>query len=182
MRSVKPGLTYIAIGSLIACGAYFGYLARLTYTGYCHMEGKYLTDEEKVRASVADVLSHYPPSVVLRKHHPDAKIEGYLPPESPVYYRDVDEFLKLNPNCCVVSPISVSKGMESTAPRFFERATGGVSSFVSMNYEVRYLDPSKEKKSVHVTGYLALSNCGIPVRWWNPLDSEIFFIYQLLRH
>lgn len=167
---------------LVALAGYLGYLARLTYSGYCHAQGKYLTDNEKIRVAVADVLTNYPPSVILRKHHPDAAIEGYLPPENPIFYRDVDDFLRLNPDCCNISHISLYKGGESTVPRFFERATGGVSSFFKVSYTVRYLDSSRTEKSNDATEYYALSNCGVPVRWWNPLYSEFYFIYQLLKH
>lgn len=176
-RTTKITMSCIALGAVIACGAYLGYLARLTYNGYCHAERKYLTDEEKIRVAVADVIRKYPPPIM---QIPVSYGWSLDIPENPIYYRDVDDFLEQNPNCCFISRMSLNKGMDNTEPRFIERATGGVSAFVSMNYAVRYLDVSKTTKSVDVTGYLALSNCGIPVRWWNPLDSDFYFVYQLL--
>lgn len=167
-RTIKNTTIYIALGAVVIFGIYLGYLALLTYNGYCHAERKYLTDEEKVRVAVADVMRLYPPPVIQTPVSYGWSLDI---PVNPIHYRDVSQFLELNPNCCVVSPMSLNKGMENTEPRFIERVTGGVSGFVSMNYAVRYLDVSKAPRSVDVTGYLAISNCGVPVHGWNPLDS-----------
>lgn len=154
------------------------YIGRMNYTGYCFAEGKYLTDKEKVRVAVADVMKLYPPPVIRTSVGPSTWNVDV--PEKPIYYRDVDEFLALNPSCCAIS--YVRKELESTGPRFSDKATGAMSSFVDMNYIVRYFDVDNVVQSTAVKGFLPISNCGKPVRWWDPLQSDLDFIYNLLTH
>lgn len=177
MRRLKWALLWLVLGSAVGYGVY---IARLSYSGYCFAEGRYLSDAEKVRVAVADVLKKYPPSVELRKHHPDAKIVGYLPPEKPIFYRDVDEFLALNPGCCAIT--LRRKELEDSGARFEDKLTGTVSSFVGMDYWVLYWDDDNKEQAIKTEGYLPLSNCGKPVRWWTGLESYSEFIYRSIKH
>ena len=166
MRRLKLGLIYIALGLVVAYGGYLCYLAWLTNNGYCHAEGKYLTDEEKVRVAVADVLRNYPPSVILRKHHPDAIVKGFLPPESPIYYRDVNEFLYMNPDCCKVRPTETYT--EGSTVTLLEKLTGTATSVIETNYLVRYRGEDGLERSIKTTPSLHITNCGTPGKPWSP--------------
>lgn len=154
------------------------YIGRMNYAGYCFSEGKYLTDEEKVRVAVADVLKLYPPPVIRTPVEPDVWKLSY--PERPIYYRDVDEFLALNPSCCAIS--QVRNEHEGYRLGLLEKSSGKVTRFVDMNYAVRYFDAENKMQSIAVKGYLSISNCGKPVRWWEPLQSDLDFIYNLITH
>lgn len=151
---------------LISGFAYGVYLALLSYAGYCHAVGKYLTDDEKIRVALVDLLKKYPPSVILRKHHPDATVLGYLPPENPIYYRDVDEFLALNPDCCKVNP--TEKFMEGGTLTLVEKLTGTATSVIEANYLVRYRREDGKEGSIKTTGYLHITSCGTRGKPWSP--------------
>jgi hypothetical protein len=179
LRRLKLGLICVAATATIGYGAYLAYLVRSTYTGYCHAAEKYLTDDEKIRVAIADVMKQYPPSVILRKHDADAAVEGYLPPENPIYYRDVDEFLAINRNCCSISILY--KGPESFSAGFKEKVTGTMSGVLSVRYLVRYLTPIGTVQNILIVDQLPMSNCGKPVRWLNPLHSNLFFFIQFFK-
>ena len=99
MHRLKLALIWVSLAAVLAYVAYLGYLARLNYTGYCHAEGKYLTDGEKIRMAVADELKRYPPAIS------SAYVGGKKLPiaANPIHYQDVNDFLRLNPACCSVS-------------------------------------------------------------------------------
>lgn len=163
MRRVIPWLLILMLTSGLA---YLGYLARLTDNGYCHAAGKYLTDEEKIRIALGDLLKKYPPSVILRKHHPDATVLGFLPPENPIYYRDVDEFVSLNPNCCKVRPTETYT--EGATVTLAEKLTGTATSVIETNYLVRYRGEDNLEHRIKTTVSLHVTNCGTPGQPWSP--------------
>lgn len=179
MRRAKLTLIYIALGLLIACGAYLGNLIRLNYLGYCLEAGRYLTDEEKIRMAVTDVLKRYPPAVYPALVGTE-KLRIGRPPVSPIHYLDVDDFLRLNPTCCSVS--FMYRGSESIELRFLWRVAGAPSSFVNINYLVRYLNENNDPQSEKAKTIVPISNCGKPVHWWDPLHSDLFFIIQYLEN
>ena len=164
MRRLKLALMYIALGAVIAYGTYLGYLARLTYTGYCHAEGKYLTDEEKIRVAVTDLLTKYPPPVIQTQV--EINVWHQSVPNHPIHYRDVDQFLALNPDCCKVDP--TEKFMEGGTLTLIEKLTGTATSVVEVNYLVRYRLDDGEEASIKTTSYLHITNCGTPGTPWSP--------------
>jgi hypothetical protein len=163
MRRLKLALLYIALGVVIAYGAYLGYLARLTYRGYCHAEGKYLTNEEKIRVALEDLLEKYPPPVIRTPVSYGWSLDI---PKNPIHYRGVDEFLAVNPDCCKVDP--TEKFMEGGTLTLVERLTGTASSVVEVNYLVRYRRKDGTADSIKTTGRLHITNCGTPGTPWEP--------------
>jgi hypothetical protein len=156
MRRLIPWLLILALMSGLA---YLGYLARLTYTGYCHAADKYLTDEEKIRVALGDLLKKYPPSVVRKPLREN--VWSISAPENPIYYRDVDEFLSLNPDCCKFTPPAVFRESDG---RFtlVERLTGVATNLIEVKYWVRYLDKGNTMRAIKTTGYLYITSCGTP--------------------
>ena len=172
MHRLKLVLMWIAFAAVLGYGVYLGYLGWLTTKGYCHAEEKYLTDDEKIRVALVDLLSKYPPAVVLGKHHPDAKLLGYLSPQNPVPYRDVDDFLSLNPDCCKVR--SVTYPEPGVPPEcigshdLVDTLMGVATCTVEASYLVRFKDEHKTVQSIKTTGWLHISNCGTPAKPWTP--------------
>ncbi|MCL1481097.1 MULTISPECIES: hypothetical protein [unclassified Marinobacter] len=52
MRRLKLGLIFLV---LISGGAYLAHIVRLSYTGYCFAQDKYLSDDEYIRGALSDV-------------------------------------------------------------------------------------------------------------------------------
>ena len=172
MHRLKLLLIWATFAAVLGYGVYLGYLGWLTTNGYCHAQGKYLTDDEKIRVALVDLLSKYPPAVVLGKHHPDAKVLGYLSPQNPIHYRDVDDFLSLNPDCCIVGSTSgeprVTNPEDIGPANLIETLMGTATRAIEVTYLVRFKDANDVAQSIRTTGWLHISNCGTPAKPWTP--------------
>ncbi len=167
---------YYPIGLLFLFAAYRLYIGSYNYSGYCFDEGKYLTDQEKIVAVVNEILKQYPPPVISHvvknddvmknksatNKRTNRRVTENTPPGLPIYYRNLDEFFQINSACCKVTAV---RGIDDEPPTFWERVTGKVSAFVSVNYLVRYQDETGHERSTSLSPYPAVSNCGRPV--WN---------------
>ena len=170
MRSITIALLGFV---LVASSGYGVYVARLNYQGYCFAQEKYLTDDEKLRVAIADELRLYPPIVEVRKNGLN---DGYLKPKQPIYYRDVDEFLALNPGCCT---LRLKRSPEEPVLLFREWVTGAVTSFARITYQVRFLDKDNTPKTLEHTVYPPLSNCGVPFPRPDMLFMDDLYFYYL---
>jgi hypothetical protein len=156
----------IAIPKLLLCGMVLGavavalYASYLSYAGYCFSEHRYLLDEEKIRRVLNEVIfPGYPPSILERETHPG--VYTTFKPSRPIPYTDVNEFYKLNQDCCSVRT-QFGNEIADYEPSFWERLTGKASSFVRINYLVRYLDGFNLQKSTSWEQTIPVSNCGTP--------------------
>lgn len=134
-----------------------GFSAGMSYAGYCFAEQKTLSDNEKIRAVVSNVLKKYPPAVALKEIRPG--VPSYTVPSDPIRYKDVDEFLALNPGCCELTQSRNPE--EGVGFTFMERLKGTASSFARIDYQVRYREDGAVK-SVISKNHFAISNCGEP--------------------
>ncbi len=168
----KLGLIFFLVTLVFIAGIY---IARLSYTGYCFSEGKYLSDQEKLRLVVVHVLKEYPPRLIVTYSEEDKRNHaGPRPSGKVIAYQDVDEFLLVNTPCCEVT--KARKEYENSGPTFMEKLTGTVSSFVGMDYWVRYWGDAGKAKSIKTLGFYPISNCGKPTRKWIP--GEYFFEFR----
>lgn len=152
-----------AFALVVAVVSRLSFFAGMSYVGYCFPEMKVLSNEEKIRAVVENVLRKYPPAVIRTPVDGGWSVSS---PNKPIYYKDVDEFLTLNPNCCEFTKI---RDPEEGGPYFMERLTGTVSGYARIDYQVRYWD-GEGTESVLSKNHLAISNCGKPTRKWYPGD------------
>ena len=138
---------------------YLGNLARLTHNGYCHAADKYLTDEEKIRVALEDFLKKYPPPVI--RTPVETNVWSLSVPKKPIYYRDLNEFLSLNLDCCKFTPPAVFRegnGQFTLA----ERLRGVATNLINLKYSVRYYGEDNTMRSIETTGYLYITSCGTP--------------------
>ena len=171
MLRLKLGLMWIAFAAALGYGVYLGYLGWLTTRGYCHADGKYLTDDEKIRVALVNLLSKYPPAVV-EKTVTGGQGRGRSAPVDPVHYRTVDEFLLLNPDCCKVRSVTYPEpdvSPECIGPHDLVDTLKGVATCaIEVTYLVRFKDEHEAVQSIKTTGWLHISNCGTPARPWTP--------------
>ena len=151
----------IVVVAVVASRA--GFFAGMSYAGYCLREGKVLSDDEKIRTVVMNILKKYPPAVIRT---PVAYGWSISSPARPIYYKDIDDFISLNPACC---EITKTRDPEEGGPYFMERLTGTVSGYARIDYQVRYWEDGGVK-SVLSKNHLPISNCGKPTRKWHPGD------------
>jgi hypothetical protein len=149
---------FIAV-TILAVGG-FVWWAGMNYTGYCHAEGRYLSDEEKINSAIRFALYGYPPSISkeieVNVNGTTQKHEYWYVPENPIKYKDIDDFMAINPGCC---KLSMRTG-EGDAPSFLDRITGYVSTYVIVKFKVRYFDEQHLEKFANSGVAVAVKNCG----------------------
>lgn len=155
---------FFGVSALLAIGFAVWWMG-MNYNGYCHAEGRYLSDEERINSAVQYVLDRYPPTISKQIEVNDngvvQKRDYWYAPEKPVMYKDINDFMLINPECC---RIGMSAG-ESGPANVLDRLTGYVSSYVIVRYKVRYLEEKNEKYAMDGTA-VAIKNCG---RAWSGL-------------
>lgn len=161
MRRLKFGLVFLIFGVAIA---YLVHLARLVDSGYCFAAEKYLTEEEKIRVALVDLLKKYPPPVIRTPVEP--RVSSLSAPKNPIHYRDVDEFLSLNPDCCKVESAELS--MEGGKLTLLEKLTGTATDIVVVNYLVRYRDDDNTERAIKTLESLRITSCGSRGTPWQP--------------
>lgn len=138
----------------------------LNCLGFCFDKKRVLSDDEKIRIVVADILANYPKVVEGQWSIPPGESDGstnwekkFLPAR-PIPYLDMDEFFSLNPDCCYVTQhyqsIYVSEGGDVGGCGWF----GGKSAVVVVHYLFRYQDEKGEMRTELLEHYPAMNNCG----------------------
>lgn len=156
MKYVKRFFGAVA---LLAVGGTFWWTG-MNYAGYCHAEHRFLSDEEKIHSAVQFVLNRYPPSISkqidVNVNGVTQKIDHWYMPENPVMYKDINDFMAINPGCC---RLSLRTG-EGGAPSFLDRITGYVSTYVLVQFKVRFIDDKHVENFSNGGMAVAVKNCG----------------------
>ncbi len=132
-------LTYLSI--------YFS----LNYSGFCFAKMRYLSDYEKLK-SAFDSLNN---AEKLR-----TPIAGKMQYIEFIKYKNFDEYIKENLDCCTISPPG---GVEAPIPdSFLNPRILGLDSGegIRIKFKVRYLDENELPRSQEITAGIALENCG----------------------
>lgn len=144
----------------------------MNYAGYCLPAGRILTDDEKIRAAIGYLLKKYPPAAIRTPL--SEKVWANSPPEHPIFYKDVDDFLAINPDCC---QLTAQRDSTEGHPGLTQRVTGTTIGYIKIEYQVRYQE-NGIVKSVLYDEYPPISNCGKPVKAiniFNPLHLFLGF-------
>jgi hypothetical protein len=145
-------------------------IAVLNHKGFCAPSYRILSDDEKIRIAIKDRLLEYPPAVIKEAYYDNGfYLIAKKVPDRPVHYKNVDEFLRLNPDCCSLSKAVIDDGLELQAIDFSDRIKGNVSHFMRLRYRVNYLNEKNEAENVTYSEIITISNCGNgkPFKW-NP--------------
>jgi hypothetical protein len=127
---------------------------------------RFLSDDEKIRIVVADILANYPKETNGKWKIPPGKgdssyiWEEKFSPARPVPYGDIDEFFAINPNCCYVTKYydSIYSDGGESADSFC--MFGGKSDVVVAHYLFRYHDEKGLLKTELLERYLGINSCG----------------------
>ena len=160
---------------LISVGLLIIFLG-LNYFGFCFDRMRFLSDEEKVKLAINNVLTEYPSKGFSEKFYrtlpkSDQDNDLYLygngssggVPKHPIAYMSLEEFVSLNPNCCQVTQDYHAKykddlGGDSTT--FWSRVTGRKTSVVVVQYSLLYRDKAGKMQSKGMEFYSGMTNCG----------------------
>ena len=167
IKTKKSLIVLVAI-LLLGLAGYAIYLAHLSYSGYCFEQKRFLTDDEKIRAVVREILVRYPKSgdVVHELKIVDGKrvwTKRKKWPESPVPYESIDHFLRLNPDCCSVSDLA-TYGTGLVKISVMQRVLGRASDFVRINYYLRYLDEKGNENKKLIQDERVVNQCAKPAK------------------
>lgn len=155
--------------------------AALNYSGYCFEQGRYLTDEERIKHTVEVVLGAYPDityayDVLPKAGHEvvrdksrcceqgDASIfDGSkggtaLNAEQLIMYRDIDEFFAINPDCCSFARNGLYGELGSVD--IWPQLTGYSAGFTNAKFQVRYRDTDGKVKTKFSAVSWSYTSCG----------------------
>lgn len=132
----------------------------MNYSGFCHAEFRYLSDQEMIDATIQYVLDMYPPAISKKISivDNDGKIQNvtrWYKPENVIDYKDISEFKSINPDCCRLTMIAG----EGARPHAIDRLFGKVASLVVITYKVRFFENGDETQAIDSIA-VAVRNCG----------------------
>jgi hypothetical protein len=159
-----------------------GGTATLNYTGFCFDQGRYLTDEERIRPIIQAVLDTYPRITYAYDKLPISgyevitdesrccgqgdmsrydKSHGGTPIDAKqlVPYRDIDDFLTTNPDCCSFTRIGLY-GELGDIDSLWPKITGYSAGFVNVKFRVRYRDTQGNIQTKFSAFSSHQANCG----------------------
>ncbi len=138
----------------------------LNYLGFCFGQNRFLSNEEKRDLVIEYVIKGEKANLEYFRHvKAMAKSDKYrLYAEQnlgnePIPYRDIEEFLALNPNCCQVTLNYITTGYEANPISCWERLTGW-SAIVGIRYVSRYRDNKGIAQVKKIEIFPSISNCG----------------------
>jgi hypothetical protein len=134
----------VAFGVLLLAIAWW---PGMNYLGFCHGSGRFLTERQKIDAAIGGVIASYPP--------PLASL-GIKPPADPIRYASIEEFRRLNPDCCRLS----TSARLAPDVSFASRVKGTNSTYVLVDYLVRFRDEQGIEVSEFASTFSAIGNCG----------------------
>lgn len=119
--------------------------AGLNYMGYCSEKGRILSDNEMIRLAIERTINSMRLSSNGKKKY--------------VLYKDVNDFLAKNPNCCSFGVhVRGSEGFEYVPPLTY-RITGTFRGYVTLKYTSIQIDQSGMEHKTEVQGNTYMTNC-----------------------
>lgn len=124
-------------------------LGSLNYSGMCIPEGRWLSDKEKIRRVVNNLIINGR-DVVPVETKDGAKYYKQIK------YENEKDFFLANPDCCRSGLTLMG---DYFPPQLIDRITGVYGDKVELNYNLIYIDDSGHERSQHQTSQIITSNC-----------------------
>ncbi len=130
--------------------------AGLNYSGFCMSKGGWLSNEERIRISIASINNRRTIPIYVKGD----TTYGIRNPQY-VRYDSVDAFLESNPNCCNVSDWQYGGSHEFSPPSFLDRILGRrFSGVVDVSFAARYIDENGNQVTSNMKFPSIQTNCG----------------------
>lgn len=123
--------------------------AGLNYSGFCMSQGRWLSDEEKIRLAIKSLIQQ--DTVLIET--PEKGTQQF----KAVKYTEVDQFLNKNPNCCKTE---IRVGDDFVPRNYFTAIAGKHADNIRIEYIANYLDQDNKIQSQKVKIVPLISNCG----------------------
>lgn len=158
--SAKKALGIVILITGAALLAWPSYKGAMNYAGYCFKESRYLTDEEKIELAIRRAIAAGPPAIPMSKVEikNGKEVHSTIREIPKIYdrYDSVDQFRRLNPNCCVLTQTAPGGG----GPDLGIRLLGNFSTYVRMEYAFFYTDAMNQERVFDRVTYPKITNCG----------------------
>ena len=180
-KRIRP-IHYLLIVTPLLLVSLCGVIAVINYTGFCFDKSRYLTDDERIRPVIQAVIETYPRITYAYEELP---ISGYeiitdkerccsrgdiskhdksrggvsIDPAMLIPYRDLNEFLAVNPDCCSFSRMGLY-GELGNIDSLWPKIKGCSSGFVNVKFRVRYLDAQGNIQTKFSAFSSHQANCG----------------------
>lgn len=128
--------------------------AALNFNGVCVPRAEKLSDSSKIRIAVDQLLKVSVPADNVYAEENGRLVRLTAGQQPGRAYRNVNEFLAENPDCCIVE---MTLPHLQHAPDMISRISGRFAGYVIIRYRERF-GVDAPKKLAHV----AISNCGKP--------------------
>lgn len=138
--------------------------------GFCFKQMRFISDDEKIKIAIGYVLKQYEYDKVIVDNGQVPKGENDNPlefgssafPLYPIPYRDEEEFISQNPNCCHITFKHRSNLYEGSAYEigFWEFILGIKTSIVVVDYIFRYKDAKGHIHTKNASWFSGMNNCG----------------------
>ncbi len=149
------------IGAVLFIASWL-YIAIPNYYGYCSRNGSNLTKKQRLDIAIERYLHeqyhdyHSIRYVEQREVLPKIKFEKYF---RIIPYKNKEEFLKINPECCELEWYHTEKFWFG----FWERAEGSGNGIFNFKHKIRYQLPDGSVRMIDSKNmYYQVNNCGEP--------------------
>lgn len=157
VRCISCRLTIgiIFVFTVVGVIAVFYFHVNRVSSGYCSKENRYPSDEERVRSAIEYVLRTFPPDNFLPVLVNGNVVIRPVPLKAGSSYRDVEDFMIRNPECCTITDSDPSVGRPQG---LWLRWSGAFYDYVRVHYIVSYIEQG-HAVIVPYTEYVPLDVC-----------------------
>lgn len=108
----------------------------LNYSGMCISQMRWLSDEERFRLVIEQVINR-DVIPIMSENHKTKHVKQ-------IKYESIDDLLEQNPDCCKINP---DGGSDLATPSFVDRIIGfNLGKLVGVDYKVKYLDENRKEQ------------------------------------
>ena len=147
----------VVLGSLTLFAAFSIVVASFSYNGWCHGNGRFLSDQDAIDAVIREIVQQ--PTGLLVDFSSDNRS---LIADRVERFESVDQFKQLNPDCCRIIPHN--QGDSGPYTTLTQRLGGYAAKVVMVSYQLDYFDDSGLRRRAAQTAHAAVTNCGRPWR------------------
>jgi hypothetical protein len=157
IRKILLSVMVIVMGTLVYKGVQ-------NKRGICPELGRRLTDNEYMMIAKKDAMENYPgniiPNVAERLQLRIEKITATEIRNNVIPYKSVDEFMRVNPNCCRFTQSYGADGVPDPDLSFAHEVFSTIYRYVLVEYKIRYKNKNVMIASIDGGVLVPMSRCG----------------------
>jgi hypothetical protein len=141
-----------AVAAIILLMAFDGFR---NYNGYCSSQNRFLSDAEKI---------HIAATIINNNGEVAVKVGRDVRYYKSVRYKDADDLIRQNPNCCRVT-FNERSGDTPPPPSFLGRLAGLYGADVMIDGTAHYIDEQGKEQSLKRQWLVLMDHCGHTMKY-----------------